>query len=208
MAHRIVLVDDHEVVRRGLTQLIGGHPGFEVVADVPSAADALTAVDQVVPDLVLADLILGDGPDGIQLTKGLKAVHPLMPVLVLSGRDESLFAERALLAGASGYVMKDDPIEVLFQAMEIAISGGVWLSRAMRERLLPSTLPVAPDLSGLSDPFDLGLLSELRRGNRTAIGIAKAVGRAPAAVERGLDRIQDLLRLPSRAALYLYVQAS
>src|SRR5262245_39182162 len=78
--HRIVLVDDHEVVRRGLSQLIGGHPDFEVVADVGSAADALAAVSSLKPDLVLADLILGDGPDGIQLTRGIKAVHPMLPV--------------------------------------------------------------------------------------------------------------------------------
>src|SRR5688500_1115035 len=156
------------MVRRGLAELIGGHDGFEVAAEVRTASEALEAVANAEPDLVLADLVLGTGPDGIQLTKGIKADHPNLPVLVLSGRDEALFAERALLAGASGYVMKDEAVEVLFEAMTAAMTGRVWLSAAMTDRLLPPAVlrrsPAAADLD--SEPQAAGLIAEMKGGNR------------------------------------------
>lgn len=208
MPYRIVLVDDHEMVRRGLAELIGGHEGFEVAAEVRNASEALEAVAGSEPDLVLADLVLGTGPDGIQLTKGLKADHPKLPVLVLSGRDEALFAERALLAGASGYVMKDEAVEVLFEAMTAAMAGRVWLSAAMTDRLLPpavlrrSTAAAPED----DDPLGAGIVAELKGGNRTVLGLSRALGASPGAVDAALDRLRDRFGLPSRASLYLFVQ--
>lgn len=209
MPYRIVLVDDHEMVRRGLAELIGGHEGFEVAAEVRNASEALEAVASEEPDLVLADLVLGTGPDGIQLTKGLKADHPNLPILVLSGRDEALFAERALLAGASGYVMKDEAVEVLFEAMADAMAGKVWLSAAMTDRLLPpAVLRRAPpgDGDGDADPLAEGLVAEMKAGNRTVLGLSRALGASAVAVDAALDRLRDRFGLPSRASLYLYVQ--
>lgn len=209
MPYRIVLVDDHEMVRRGLAELIGGHDGFEVAAEVRNASEALDAVATTEPDLVLADLVLGSGPDGIQLTKGIKADHPTLPVLVLSGRDEALFAERALLAGASGYVMKDEAVEVLFEAMATAMSGKVWLSAAMTDRLLPPAVlrrPLPRGANDGDDPLLAGLVAELKVGNRTVLGLSRALGASPAAVDAALDRLRDRYGLPSRASLYLYVQ--
>ena len=208
LPYRIVLVDDHEMVRRGLAELIGGHEGFEVAAEVRTASEALEAVAAGEPDLVLADLVLGTGPDGIQLTKGIKADHPNLPVLVLSGRDEALFAERALLAGASGYVMKDEAVEVLFEAMAAAMAGRVWLSTAMTDRLLPpAVLRRSPAPSELdADPQAAGLIAEMKSGNRTVLGLSRALNLSPAAVDAGLDRLRDRFGLPSRASLYLYVQ--
>lgn len=203
MAHQIVLVDDHDMVRRGLAQLIGGHPSFRVAAEVRSAEECLDVVATAVPDLVLADLVLGTGPDGIQLTKGLKADHPMLPVLVLSGRDEALFAERALLAGASGYIMKDEAVEVLFEAMEVAMSGRIWLSPAMTDRLLPPSVLRRAKLDALATAPDL--VRELRRGNRTVLGLAHGLKTGAAAVENALDHLRDEVGLPSRASLYLYV---
>lgn len=207
LAWRIALVDDQEIVRRGLAELIGSNARFEVVAEASSAEEALDSFSHREIDLVLVDLILGDGPDGIQLTKAIKADFPLLPVLVLSGRDETLFAERALLAGASGYLMKEEAVGVLLDAIDTAIAGGVWVSPAMSERLLPEGLRPLRDPSEIVDPWSQSLIGELVHGNRTVAGISRALGANHMSVERGLDVLMEKLGLLSRAGLYLYVQA-
>lgn len=207
MAHRIVLVDDHHMVRQGLVQLIGGHPDYAVVGEAETATDAIDVIGEDPPDLVIADLVLGSGPDGIHLTKAVKAEHPLLPVLVLSGRDESLFAERALLAGAAGYIMKDEAVDVLFSAMQTALEGRIWISDAVAERLLPSTvLARTPPPPPAARALESGLVTELRSGNRTVLGLSRALGEGPDVVDRALDRLCAALQLPSRAALFLYLQ--
>jgi DNA-binding NarL/FixJ family response regulator len=203
---RIAIVDDQEIVRRGLAELIGSNARFEVVAEASSAERALETFAAHEVDLVLVDLILGDGPDGIQLTKAIKADFPQLPVLVLSGRDETLFAERALLAGASGYLMKEEAVEVLLEAIDNAIAGGVWVSPAMSERLLPHTLSLNASPAVSLDESSHGLIRELRRGNRTVAGISRALGSNHMTVERGLDVLMEQFGLPSRAGLYLYVE--
>jgi DNA-binding NarL/FixJ family response regulator len=116
-----------------------------------------------------------------------------------------LFAERAILAGASGYLMKDEAAEVLFSAMEAVLGGGMWVSPALAERLLPaSVVDRLPPLSAL-DEEHLPLLRELRAGNRTVLGLSRALGLGPERVERALDRLGADLSLPSRVSIYLYL---
>jgi DNA-binding NarL/FixJ family response regulator len=200
---RVVLIDDHDVVRQGLKALIEDDQPYEVVGEGTSAADGLRVVDEARPDLVVVDLILGDGPDGIQLTKGIKANHPMLPVLMLSGRDESLFAERALLAGASGYVMKDLAFDVLLDAMSSVLQGNLWLSGSMWSRLLPEGVGSS---DGEPDDLEAKMIEELRRGNRTVAGVAQALERRPSEIEWAMAQACERLRLPSRTALMLYVQ--
>ncbi len=209
MAHRIVLVDDHHMVRQGLVQLIGGNPEYVVSGEAETATDAIDVIVDDPPDLVIADLVLGTGPDGIQLTKGIKAEHPLLPVLVLSGRDESLFAERALLAGAAGYIMKDEAVDVLFSAIQKALAGSLWISDAVSAQLLPASVrdrTHAIPAAVKAEALESGLVRELRRGNRTVFGLARGHGLGPDEVDRDLDRLCATLQLPSRAALFLYLQ--
>jgi DNA-binding NarL/FixJ family response regulator len=188
LGHHVMVVDDHEIVRSGLVALITGHAELEVTSAVATADEALRLLASgPPPDLVVADLILGKGLDGIQLTKGIKVHHPELPVLVLSGRDEALFAERALEAGASGYVMKDEAVERLFDALDAALTG---LSDRARGPAV--------------DDDAMSLLSELRRGNRTIPGIARALARPHVEVERQLEAVRHTLQLPSRASLFLY----
>lgn len=211
---RVVVVDDQDEIRQAIMAFIEEIEGFTVVGEAASTPEAIEVVAGTLPDLVVVDLILGDGPDGIQLTRGIKANHPLMPVLMLSGRDEAVFAERALLAGTSGYLMKQSATESLVTAMNTALQGGIWLSEAMRARLLPAGLDIdtaalARLEAGGANP-DAGLLrpliAELRRGNRTVLGLARALSVPHSEVERALDRLCHLMRLPSRAALFIYLQ--
>ncbi|MCA0268573.1 MAG: response regulator transcription factor [Bacteroidetes bacterium] len=131
---RIMIVDDHPLMRRGLAITLDGEPGLSVVVQAESAEQALDA-DFSALDLVIADVSL-PGMSGLELTKQLVVLYPHLPVLVVSRHDEGLYAERALRAGAKGYVMKHEPSETLVTAVRRVLRGGVYVSPAISDRLL------------------------------------------------------------------------
>jgi DNA-binding NarL/FixJ family response regulator len=132
---RIFLVDDHPIVRKGLAQLIDSEPDLSVIGQGEEAYESLRAIREAKPHLVLVDVSLKNS-DGIELVKELKAQAPELPVLVVSMHDESLYAERALRAGAGGYVMKQEPPETLLSAIRTVLGGGVYVSGKMGATLL------------------------------------------------------------------------
>jgi DNA-binding NarL/FixJ family response regulator len=132
---KILLVDDHPIVREGLTQLIRGEADMTVCGEAASAEQALDAVTRLNPDLAIVDITLV-GANGIELIKNLKAVRPLIPVLVLSMHEESHYAERALRAGASGYVMKQEARDRIIEAIRTVIAGGDYLSEKMQRSIV------------------------------------------------------------------------
>src|SRR6476620_1101074 len=119
---RVFLVDDHPIVRQGLTQLINNEPDLAVVGQGEDAYASLKAMRDARPDLALVDISLKDA-DGLELLKELKAGGAEFPVLILSMHDESLYAERALRAGARGYLMKQEPPDVLLGAIRKVLAG-------------------------------------------------------------------------------------
>jgi DNA-binding NarL/FixJ family response regulator len=133
---RILLVDDHPITRQGLAALIRPEPDLEICGEAESAADALSAVDRCKPHLAIIDLSL-PGRGGLDLIKDLVAMHPGLPTLVLSMHDEALYAERALRAGARGYLMKaaGGP-EVVVEAIRHVLQGHIWVSPAVSARIL------------------------------------------------------------------------
>ena len=133
--HRILLVDDHAIVREGFAEVIKTNASLTVCGEAESAAEAMTAVERLKPDLVVVDLSL-QGGSGLDLIKNLKSLHPLLPMLVLSMHDEALYAERALRAGALGYVMKRQDSATLLRAIREVLEGRIFLSPVMRERML------------------------------------------------------------------------
>jgi DNA-binding NarL/FixJ family response regulator len=132
---RIYLLDDHPIVRQGLGQLINEQADLTVCGAAPDAISALQAIDELSPDLLILDISL-DGPDGLDLLKRLRLRDNPPPVLVLSMHDESLYAERALRAGAMGYIMKQVATESLLAAIRKILGGGVYLSDGMSARML------------------------------------------------------------------------
>ena len=132
---RVLIVDDHPVVRRGLAQVLNGTDDLEACGEAESAAGALRAVAEIRPDVAVVDLTLR-GKGGLELVKDLHARHPDLPVLVLSMHDESLYAERALRAGARGYIMNDGRMDEVIQALRQILDGRVYLSQRMTSRLL------------------------------------------------------------------------
>ena len=135
---RILLVDDHPLVREWLTNLIQQQSDLAVCGEMESAPAALSAVAAAKPDLVIADINLKNSY-GIELIKNLKALHPHIPVLVLSMHDEALYAERAFCAGASGYVNKRETAQKVVGAIRRVLDGKLYVSEKTGEILAGKT---------------------------------------------------------------------
>jgi DNA-binding NarL/FixJ family response regulator len=127
---KIILVDDHPVMRNGLTQLIEHEPDLKVCGQFEDSADALEGLASSKPDLVIVDLSLKRS-SGLDLVKNIKSAHPQVGILVLSMHDETLYAERVLHAGASGYIMKQEAADQVLKAIRTVLGGGIHLSEGM-----------------------------------------------------------------------------
>ncbi len=134
---RILIVDDHPLVRTGFAQLIGDCPDMEVCGEAGNMAEALKLVDRTQPDLAIIDLSLAGG-SGLDLIEHIKSRDHNVLMLVASMHDETLYAERVLAAGARGYVNKQEAQDRIIQAIRQVLAGKVYLSQAMTDRLLCS----------------------------------------------------------------------
>ena len=132
---RILIVDDHPMMRQGLAQLIDNEMDLSVCGEADTAGQALTAVGAQKPDLVLADISLPD-KNGLELIKDLQVMHSGLPVLVVSMHDESLYAERVLRAGGRGYIMKQEGGKKLMEAIRQVLSGQIYVSEKMSAKIL------------------------------------------------------------------------
>jgi DNA-binding NarL/FixJ family response regulator len=140
----VLLVDDHPIVRQGLTQLINQEADLAVCAQAEDGYGALHAIAIHRPDIVILDLSL-NGPDGLAVLKDIRASHATLPVLVLSMHDESLYAERVLRAGANGYIMKQEATERVLEAIRRIRGGEVYVSDTIAKRLLRQVVSSAAD---------------------------------------------------------------
>ena len=136
-AHRIFLIDDHTLIRQGLRRLLEDEPSLTICGEADSARIAYAELATAKPDLVLIDISL-PGIDGLELIKNLKNQYPDLRMMVLSMHAEELYAERALRAGALGYVMKHAPLNQLMQGIRSVLRGDVYLSPKLSSRLLVS----------------------------------------------------------------------
>ncbi len=132
---KVYLVDDHPIVRQGLIKLIEQEEGLEVCGESGTVSDALDALKKLGPDVVLVDISLEDS-NGLELIKLVDDLGLQIPMLVLSMHDESLYAEHALRAGASGYVMKQAASSTLIQAIEKVLDGEIYVSKSMSSQML------------------------------------------------------------------------
>jgi DNA-binding NarL/FixJ family response regulator len=133
--HRVMLVDDHAILREGFAEIINSKPDLQVCGQASTAGRALDGVGRLKPDLVVVDISL-QGSSGLELIKTLKAMHPRLPMLVLSMHEESLYAERALRAGALGYVMKREDSKTILEAIRTVVKGELFVSQSVRDQML------------------------------------------------------------------------
>jgi len=132
---RVLIVDDHPMMREGLAQLIDHESDLCVAGQADTAVQALQAVGTLLPDLALVDISLPDR-NGIELIKDLQTLHPQLPVLVVSMHDETLYAERVLRAGARGYIMKQAGGKKLMEAIRQVLGGQIYVSEKMSAKIL------------------------------------------------------------------------
>lgn len=192
---RLVLCDDHAVVRAGLRALLGSAEGVEVVGEAESGAEAVALSVRLAPDVVLMDLQLGAGMDGVEATRRITAdsggaVH----VLVLTTYDTDADITRAIEAGATGYLLKAERPEELFTAIHSAAAGRTTLSAPVAHRVMARMRSPRP---GLTDR-ERDILGQLARG-LTNRDIAKALFLSEATVKTHLGRIYDKLGVDTRA---------
>lgn len=130
---RLVVIDDHGLIRRGLISMINNEPDLEVCAEADTLQGGLRALALAQPDMATIDLHLGDS-DGLELIKDIRKRMPSLPLLVISMHDEAVYAERAFRAGARGYVTKQQASETVLSAIRCVLAGGRYMSPAMQER--------------------------------------------------------------------------
>jgi DNA-binding NarL/FixJ family response regulator len=142
---RIFLVDDHPIVRQGLAQLINHEQDLMVCGEAENARAAIELLPECKPDFLIVDISLKGGMDGIELIKTIRSRDTDLPVLVLSMHDESLYAERALRAGALGYIMKQEGMEKMITAIRRVLDGRVYVSEEMDSRMLQQVVRGQPN---------------------------------------------------------------
>ncbi|MER5492324.1 response regulator transcription factor [Streptomyces sp. NPDC002490] len=189
---RLLLCDDHAVVRAGLLALLGSEPDFDVVGEAGCGDEAVAMAAKLTPDLVLMDLQLGEGIDGVEATRRISAAGGR--VLVLTTYDTDADITRAIEAGATGYLLKAERPEELFAAIRAAAQGRTALSAPVASRVMERMRSPRPSLTDR----ERDILGQLARGlgNRE---IARALFISEATVKTHLGRIYDKLGVDTRA---------
>src|SRR5216117_1304521 len=197
-AKRIVIVDDHPLFRKGLTELIHSEKNhFAVCGEAGNAAEAMEVIPRLNPELAIVDLSL-PGANGIELIKNIRAEFPKLPILVLSMHDESLYALRALRAGAEGYVMKHEAMANVIQAIHEVFNGRPYLSPAMAAQVITKfahrgSQSEADAVERLTDR-ELEILELIGKDNEVR-QIAKLLHLSPKTVETHRAHIKEKLNL-------------
>jgi two-component system, NarL family, response regulator NreC len=205
---RVLLVDDHPILRHGIAQLIGRDPELAVCGEAGSVDEALALLSELQVDIMVVDLSL-ENRSGLELIKASKASHPHVRSLVLSMHDERLHAERALRAGARGYVMKQEATRKIVTALRSVRAGNIYLSDAIATELLErlaspvsasaDAAAAATPLTGLSDR-ELEVLRLIARGLKTG-EIATALHRSAHTIETHRASIKRKLGLRTSGEL-------
>ena len=203
---RIFVADDHPVLRQGIIPLINRDHDLVCCGEADSIAATLQAVETLKPDLLLLDLHLGEG-DGIEFIKTLHSLQPKLLILVLSQSDESVYAERALRAGAQGYIMKQEATSAVLNAIRTILNGELYVSRKISVAVLNKFLQAKPGVS--TAPLDSLSDRELQVFQMVGAGmtsrqIAAKLGLSIKTIETHREKIKHKLGLQNGKELVLH----
>ena len=206
---RILLVDDHALVRYGIAQLINRQPDMVVCGEEEAASNALRAIEKLKPDLVIADISLKDS-SGLELMRNIKAQYSGLPVLVVSAHDETVYAEIAFRAGALGYLMKQEALDKIITAIRRVLTGNIYVSDALGARMLQQQVRGKPDLQqspvqGLSDR-ELEVFQMIGQWKKTG-EIAQELHLSIKTIEYYREQIKKKLNLKNSAELTQHATA-
>jgi DNA-binding NarL/FixJ family response regulator len=206
---RILLVDDHAVVRFGMAQLINRESDLTVCGEEENASNALSAIGKLKPDLVIADISLKDS-SGLELMRNVKAQYSKLPVLVVSTHDESVYAEVAFRAGALGYLMKAGALDNIVTAIRRVLSGNIYVSDVLAAKMLQQQVQGRPDLQqspvkGLSDR-ELEVFQLIGQWKKTG-EIAKELHLSIKTIEYYREQVKRKLNLKNSSELTQHATA-
>jgi DNA-binding NarL/FixJ family response regulator len=205
---RVLIVDDHPIVRQGLRRMIEPEPDLVVCGEVQTEREARAAIRALSPDVVIVDISLAQG-DGLELVRDVHAQQPELPMLVLSMHDELIYAERLLAAGASGYIMKHAASDQLLIALRQVLSGEIYLSDSLKNSVARSRLDGSEGTGSGGDPIDrlsnreLQVLSLIGRGHSSREA-AESLGLSVKTVETHRQSLKRKLNLATNAQLLQY----
>jgi DNA-binding NarL/FixJ family response regulator len=203
---QVIIVDDHPLFRERLAQLINHELDLEVAGQAENAMGAIQLILDSSPDLAIVDITLR-GSSGLELIKSIKALSIGLPVLVLSMHDESLYAERALRAGATGYITKNQGADEVISAIRRVLAGEIYLSAQMTSGFLKSL--TATGVKSIPSPFDrltdreLEVLDLIGRGTTTR-QIAEKLGLSAATIDTYRARIKEKMNFHNATELQHY----
>lgn len=205
-ARRILIVDDHPIVRQGLRRLMENEEDLSVCGEVETARDARTAIKDLNPDAVIVDISLKQG-DGIELVRDVRAHYATLPMLVLSMHDEAIYAERMLAAGANGYIMKQAASEQFLASLRRVLDGGIYVSEAVGSNMIQKfasggSYTSANPIDRLSNR-ELQILHMIGKGMSTR-ETANSLNLSIKTVESHRQRIKRKLNLNTGAQLVQY----
>ena len=200
---RILVVDDHPIIRQGLALMVNREADLVVCGEAEDANGAMLVLASSRPDVLIVDISL-NGPDGLDLLKSIRITHPSLPVLILSMHDESIYAERALRAGANGYIMKQEATEKVLVAVRRILNGGIYVSDRIANKMLKHYITGTGSLksSSISDLSDreLEVFRLIGEGHGTR-QIAEELHLSVKTVESYQAHIKDKLSLRSAREL-------
>lgn len=203
---KVVIIEDHPMFREHLAQLLVREMKVNICGEADNIRDALTLIEKEKPDIAIVDITLRGGSSGLELIKDLKTRDSQTAVLVLSMHDEELYAERALRAGARGYITKNEASTELLKAIRAVLDGEIYASQRVTARLLKrmTSKRGTNELAGLETLADreLEVFNMLGRGKSTK-EIAQTLNLGDSTVETYRARIKEKLQLRSAAELYL-----
>jgi DNA-binding NarL/FixJ family response regulator len=203
---QVMLVDDHAMLRHGMAMLINAESDMEVIAEAEDGGEAIACLEaEQQPDIVLVDLSLKT-LSGFELIKSMRILIPALPVLVVSMHDETVYAERALRSGARGYVMKQEPGEVLIAAIREVLKGNFYLSEAMYTKLMSRFVTGNAESELLINsltPSEFEVLHLIGSGHSSQ-QIAKLLSRSIKTIETHRANIRAKLTLKDGADLIRY----
>lgn len=194
MSVGVLLVDDHPVVRAGLRAVFGSRPGLEIVGEAATGEEAVVLTKHLRPEVVLCDLRLGDGMDGVITTAALRALVPAPAVLILTTFDRDADILRAIEAGAAGYLLKDVSPDTIVKAIHAAARGEMVLAPELATRMIRGIRNPTPQLTGR----EMDVLHQLARGASNK-EIAKSLFVSEATVKSHLVHIFTKLEVENRA---------
>ena len=202
-ARRVLIIDNHPIVRAGLRRVIENQQDLMVCAEADTARDARIAIKEFNPDVIVADIGLNQG-DGIELVRDVRAHHEQLPILVLSSHDEAVYAERMLSVGANGYIMKDATSEQILHSLRRVLAGAIYVSEdvgynMIRKSALRGALGPASPIDRLTDR-ELQILHLVGKG-MSSRETARVLNLSVKTVESHRHRIKYKLNLASGAQL-------